>query len=115
MSIARGQALRLALVLEMLWWCGGDGIAARPSQISAGAFSAAARLIEHFFLPMAERVYGDVDRRGVQRRHPGALDDDCAAHRTPRSRCAKAGSAPHRLPSTHGSGRRHHEAIHLQA
>jgi hypothetical protein len=56
---ARGQALRLALVLEMLWWCGDDGIAAPPSQISVRAFSAAARLIESFFLPMAERVYGD--------------------------------------------------------
>ena len=56
---ARGQALRLALVLEMLWWCGDDGIAAPPSQISARAFAAAARLIEYFFLPMAERVYGD--------------------------------------------------------
>jgi len=56
---ARGQALRLALVLEMLWWCGHDGVAAPPSHISARAFAAAARLIGEFFLSMAERVYGD--------------------------------------------------------
>src|ERR1700676_4187969 len=56
---ARAQALRLALVLEMLWWCGHDGVAAPPSHISARAFAAAARLIGEFFLSMAERVYGD--------------------------------------------------------
>ena len=39
---ARGQALRLALVFEMLWWCCEDGMAAPPAQISARAFAAAA-------------------------------------------------------------------------
>jgi Protein of unknown function (DUF3987) len=56
---ARGQALRLALVLEMLWWCGEDGMAPPPAQISARAFAAAALLIGDYFAPMAERVYGD--------------------------------------------------------
>ncbi|MGE5269137.1 MAG: DUF3987 domain-containing protein, partial [Thiohalocapsa sp.] len=56
---ARGQALRLALVLELLWWCGQDGMAPPPSQISARAFTAAATLVADYFLPMAERVYGD--------------------------------------------------------
>jgi len=56
---ARGQALRLALILELLWWCGEDGIAAPPFQISARAFAAAASLMADYFLPMAERVYGD--------------------------------------------------------
>jgi hypothetical protein len=28
---ARGQALRLALVLEMLWWCGEDGVSPPPT------------------------------------------------------------------------------------
>ncbi|HTV46692.1 MAG TPA: DUF3987 domain-containing protein [Stellaceae bacterium] len=56
---ARGQALRLALVLENLWWCADDGIAPPPAQISARAFSAGAMLIDVYFLPMAERVYGD--------------------------------------------------------
>jgi len=56
---ARGQALRLALGLEMLWWCGENGIAPPPIRISARAFAAAALLIGDYFLPMAERVYGD--------------------------------------------------------
>src|SRR3977135_575347 len=56
---ARGQALRLALVLELLWWCGKDGMASPPVQISARAFAAAASLMADYFLPMAERVYGD--------------------------------------------------------
>ncbi len=56
---ARGLALRLSLVLEMLWWCGEQGMAAAPMQISARAFAAAAHLLDDYFLPMAERVYGD--------------------------------------------------------
>src|SRR2546430_17722086 len=35
---ARGQALRLALVLELLWWGAVDGAAPPPVVISAGAF-----------------------------------------------------------------------------
>jgi hypothetical protein len=56
---ARGQALRLALGFEMLWWCGEDGMAPPPAQIDERAFAAAATLIGDYFLPMAERVYGD--------------------------------------------------------
>jgi hypothetical protein len=56
---ARGLALRLSLVLEFLWWCGESGIAAAPSQIGARAFAAAAHLLDDYYLPMAERVYGD--------------------------------------------------------
>jgi hypothetical protein len=56
---ARGQALRLALILEFMWWCGEDGIAPPPAQISARAFAAAAQLMADYFVPMAERVYGD--------------------------------------------------------
>jgi hypothetical protein len=56
---ARGQALRLALVLELLWWCSEDGMAPPPVQISPRAFAAAALLTADYFLPMAERVYGD--------------------------------------------------------
>jgi hypothetical protein len=56
---ARGQALRLALVLEFLWWCGEDGMHAPPTQLSARAFAAAAQLMVDYFVPMAERVYGD--------------------------------------------------------
>jgi hypothetical protein len=56
---ARGQALRLALVLEMLWWCGKDGASPPPIRISPRAFSTAALLIEDYFMAMAERAYGD--------------------------------------------------------
>lgn len=56
---ARGQALRMSLVIELLWWCGEDGMAPPPAQISARAFAAAASLIADYFVPMAERVYGD--------------------------------------------------------
>jgi hypothetical protein len=56
---ARGLALRLSLNLEMLWWCGAAGIEPPPTQISARAFAAAAHLVGDYFLPMAERVYGD--------------------------------------------------------
>jgi Protein of unknown function (DUF3987) len=57
---ARGQALRLALVLELLWWCAVDGMAPPPTVISARAFAAAALLVGDYFVPMSERVYGDV-------------------------------------------------------
>jgi hypothetical protein len=56
---ARGQALRLALNLEFLWWCAEGGMAAPPVTISPRAFAAAALLISDYFIPMAERVYGD--------------------------------------------------------
>ena len=56
---ARGLALRLSLVLELLWWCGQEGMAPAPAQISARAFIAAAHLLDDYFLPMADRVYGD--------------------------------------------------------
>jgi hypothetical protein len=76
---ARGQALRLALIIEHLWWCVGFGDP--PSEISARAFEAAARLMSEYFMPMAERVYGDAalteeDRnaatlaRWIWRKHP---------------------------------------------
>jgi hypothetical protein len=55
----RGQALRLALVLEYMWWCAEDGMASPPPEISVTAFTAAAHLLGDYFTPMAERVYGD--------------------------------------------------------
>ena len=56
---ARGLALRLSLVLELLWWCSQEGMAPASAQISARAFIAAAHLLDDYFLPMADRVYGD--------------------------------------------------------
>jgi hypothetical protein len=56
---ARGQALRLSLVIEFMWWCGQDGMAPPPAEITARAFTAAAHLLGDYFMPMGERVYGD--------------------------------------------------------
>ena len=56
---ARGHAVRLALVLELLWWCAEDGSAPPPTEITQKAFAAAATLYADYFAPMAERVYGD--------------------------------------------------------
>jgi len=66
---ARGHALRLSAVLEFLWWCGGSD-QAEPQVISPEAVTAAAELLNAYFLPMAERVFGDatipiVERRGM--------------------------------------------------
>lgn len=79
---ARGLALRLSLIIELLWWCAQEGLAPPPTQISARAFAAAAHLLEDYFIPMADRVYGDAaassrDRnaatlaRWIIREHPG--------------------------------------------
>jgi hypothetical protein len=64
---ARGHALRLSAVLEHLWWCGGPA-AAEPTGISAQAVEAAAGLLDGYFIPMAERVYGDASIPLVERR-----------------------------------------------
>jgi hypothetical protein len=58
-SKARGFVLRLSAVIEHLWWCGGDTGPAEPSSIGRPAVSAAVRLMREYFIPMAERVYGD--------------------------------------------------------
>jgi len=55
---ARGQALRLALVLEYLRWCVCDG-KPEPQQVGADAMQAAADLMRTYYLPMAARVLGD--------------------------------------------------------
>jgi Protein of unknown function (DUF3987) len=55
---ARGQALRLALVLEYLWWCA-EGGGPEPARVSRAAMEAAAGLMDGYFLPMAARVLSD--------------------------------------------------------
>jgi hypothetical protein len=64
---ARGTALRLALVLEWLWWSAQDGFTLPPSNISALAFVAAAALVSGYFMPMAERVFGDAGATETER------------------------------------------------
>jgi hypothetical protein len=56
---ARGGALRLSLIFELLWWCSEDGMTPPPSTISERAFAAAALLMGDYFMGMAERIYAD--------------------------------------------------------
>jgi hypothetical protein len=56
---ARGAALRLSLVLELMWWCTEESMGPPPTAVSARAFAAAALLVGDYFMAMAERVYGD--------------------------------------------------------
>jgi hypothetical protein len=62
---ARGTALRLSLVLEYLWWCA--GMSAPPDKISPLAFGAAAQLVADYYMPMAERVFGDAAASDIER------------------------------------------------
>src|SRR4051794_40505905 len=55
---ARGHALRLSCVLEHLWWCSTPSMK-EPEVISGEAMRTAIELLELYFLPMAERVFGD--------------------------------------------------------
>jgi len=64
---ARGQALRLSLVLELLWWCGEQGIAAPPTSIGPRAFAAAEVLMTEYFLPMAARAYDNAQPTACER------------------------------------------------
>jgi hypothetical protein len=56
---ARGATLRLSLVLEWLWFCAKTDMSLPPDNISKEAFAAAATLVSEYFMPMAERVFGD--------------------------------------------------------
>ena len=56
---ARGLALRLSLVLEMLRWAANPGYSAPPSGIGEKALADACDLVSDYFMPMAARVYGD--------------------------------------------------------
>jgi hypothetical protein len=63
---ARGHAMRLANTLEHLWWCGETG-GPEPEVISRQAVTAAAHLVEEYFIPMAERVFGDASIPATER------------------------------------------------
>lgn len=56
---ARGQALRLSIVLEYLWWSASPAGTPEPGEISLAAMRAATGLMDAYFLPMAARVLGD--------------------------------------------------------
>jgi hypothetical protein len=53
-----GMVLRLALVLEFLWWAI-QGNGSEPETVGAAATGYAAHLADVYFIPMARRVYGD--------------------------------------------------------
>lgn len=55
---ARGHALRLSIIIEHLRWCGEANVP-EPDAVSASAVEAAAGLLEAYYVPMAERVFGD--------------------------------------------------------
>ena len=55
-----GLAVRLALVLELLWWSARTfGGMEEPAQVSASAVDAAVKLIVSYFVPMARRTFGE--------------------------------------------------------
>jgi hypothetical protein len=50
----------LAAVLEHLWWAAREG--REPDSVSTDAMLAAIGLVDGYFTPMAERVFGDATR-----------------------------------------------------
>jgi hypothetical protein len=64
---ARGAALRLSLVLEWLWCCAKADMPLPPDVVSQEAFAAAATLVGEYFMPMAERVFGDSGATDAER------------------------------------------------
>jgi hypothetical protein len=64
---ARGTAVRIALVLEWLWWCGQEGLALPPDHIGPKAFTGAAMMVSDYFMPMAARVFGDAAAAPIER------------------------------------------------
>lgn len=64
---ARGLALRLALTLELLQWCGEPGLNTPPEQISDRTLHQACALVADYFMPMGARVYGDAAVPAIER------------------------------------------------
>jgi hypothetical protein len=64
---ARGAALRLSLVLKWVWCCAKTDMTLPPDRISEAAFAAAATLVSEYYMPMAERVFGDAGATDVER------------------------------------------------
>ena len=64
---ARGAARRLSLVLEWLWCCAKTDMSLPPDSISKEAFAAATTLVDEYFMPMAERVFGDAGSTSIER------------------------------------------------
>lgn len=62
-----GVVLRLSLILEFMEWSLLPERSSEPEFVSAKSFASAADLVEEYFLPMAERAYGDAALPKVER------------------------------------------------
>ena len=62
-----GVVLRLSLILEFMKWSLLPEGTPEPEIVSAKSFASAAELVEEYFLPMAERAYGDAVLPKVER------------------------------------------------
>lgn len=57
---ARGHALRLASILTFMWWAADPHASwSEPAEIGEAAMATAIEMMTSYFLPMAERVFGD--------------------------------------------------------
>ncbi|MDI4655550.1 DUF3987 domain-containing protein [Xanthobacter autotrophicus] len=57
---ARGHALRLSSILTIMWWSADPRASFdEPADIGEAAVATACEMMETYFLPMAERVFGD--------------------------------------------------------
>jgi hypothetical protein len=54
-----GFAIRIALILEHLWWAGDRPQAPEPSEVTEDAVLAAVGFLESYAVPMTKRVFGD--------------------------------------------------------
>ncbi|MFG1188455.1 terminase small subunit [Xanthobacter flavus] len=64
---ARGHALRLSCILEHVWWAAQFARPPAPAAISANAMECAVGLMESYFLPMDERVFGDAIKAAAEK------------------------------------------------
>ncbi|MDH3665280.1 MAG: YfjI family protein, partial [Alphaproteobacteria bacterium] len=65
-----GYAVRLAMIFELLWWCGDLSELtelSEPEQISEQAIEAAVTFLESYCLPMARRCFMDASLPEVER------------------------------------------------
>jgi hypothetical protein len=54
-----GLAVRLATLLELLWWCPSGMDAPEPGQVSRSAVRAALDFLKGYAVPMARRAFGE--------------------------------------------------------
>jgi hypothetical protein len=62
-----GIVVRLSLILELMNWALNSSNQQVPEYISCKSFASSAGLVDKYFLPMAERTYGDATMPTVER------------------------------------------------